>query len=112
LSGRPGAAAPAKVKSVRFTHIVEQCGRPHARTLWVPAEQDPEFRRARDSHRVMTVYRSPTGRDLGCVGFAHDEPGAQFLVFPKVDGVRETDSSRRDAGPIQPAEELTTDEHL
>jgi hypothetical protein len=71
---------------VRFTQVVERSGRPHVHTLWVPPAKDAEFKRARESHRLMTIQSgSISGKaDAGFVGFdpAHPE-GGQFLIFPK-----------------------------
>jgi hypothetical protein len=73
-------------QTVRFTQVVERSGRPQVHTLWVPPEQDAEFKRARDSHRLMTIESgSISGKaDAGLVGFdsAHRD-GGQFLIFPK-----------------------------
>jgi len=55
-------------------------------TLWLPPDKDPEFKRARDAHRVMTLKESPAGgkADFGTVGFdSKHENSGQFLIFPK-----------------------------
>lgn len=72
-------------KSIRFTRVVERSGQPHAHVLWVPPEKDPEFKRALDAHRVMTVRPRATGKtDQGFVGFDRERSkGGQFLIFPK-----------------------------
>jgi hypothetical protein len=71
-------------KSVRFTNIVERCGRPRAHTLWLSPDKDPELQRAITANRVMTVQLSATSgkTDQGVVGF-EASPGAQILIFPK-----------------------------
>lgn len=77
--------ARAAQKTVRFTRVVERSGQPRVHTLWLPPEKDPEFKRAREAHRVMTVEPGGSGKtDVGIVGFdaAHDK-GGQFLIFPK-----------------------------
>ncbi len=73
------------MKTIRFTEVVEQCGRPHAHALWVAPDDDPEFLRARKADRVMTVEPTPGGKaDVGKVGFAPDpEKGNLFLIFPR-----------------------------
>lgn len=73
------------MKTVRFTRVVKRSGRPHVHTLWVAPDEDPELRRARAAHRVMTVRKSDTGKsDAGIVGFEPARDGSgQFLVFPK-----------------------------
>lgn len=78
--------ARAAPKTVRFTQVVERSGRPHVHTLWLPPEKDPEFKRARDAHRVMTIEQTPGGgrADIGMVGFdPRQDHGGQFLIFPK-----------------------------
>lgn len=74
-----------RVKTVRFTQVVERSGKPHVHTLWIEPERDPEFKRARDAHRVMTVGRSGAEKtDTGVIGLdpARARTG-QLLVFPK-----------------------------
>jgi hypothetical protein len=78
--------ARAANKTVRFTRVVERSGRPHIHTLWLPPDKDPEFKRAREAHRVMTLEQTPGGgkADFGIVGFdAKHDHGGQFLIFPK-----------------------------
>lgn len=73
------------MKTVRFTHVVDRCGKPEPHALWVAPKHDPEFMRAQKANRVMTVESSGHGKaDIGIVGFsaAHQE-GSQFLIFPK-----------------------------
>jgi hypothetical protein len=78
--------ARSGAKTVRFTRVVERSGQPHVHTLWLPPDKDPELKRAREAHRVMTLETRPNGAktDVGHVGF-DDQPGAneQFLIFPK-----------------------------
>jgi hypothetical protein len=73
-------------KTVRFTRVVERSGRPHVHTLWVAPDKDPEFKRARETNRVMTLEQSPGGgkADFGLIGFDEKHAaGGQFLIFPK-----------------------------
>lgn len=72
------------MKTVRFAELVAKAGEPESYQLWVPAAMDPVFRRAVKDHRVLTVHQENVGtkKDFGVVGF-HEEPQAQFLVFPK-----------------------------
>lgn len=77
--------APAN-KTVRFTNVVERSGKPHAHTLWLPPDKDPELQRAQKAHRVMTVEPAVAGgkTDVGRVGFnPRSGKPAQFLIFPK-----------------------------
>ncbi|MDO8543858.1 MAG: hypothetical protein Q7S40_25730 [Opitutaceae bacterium] len=46
------------MNTVRFTQVVEKCGRPHVHTLWVTPEKDSEFMRAHKAGRVMTISHS------------------------------------------------------
>jgi hypothetical protein len=73
-------------QTVRFTRVVERSGRPHVHTLWLPPEKDPEFKRARETHRLMTLEQIPGGgkADFGVVGYdAKHGAAGQFLIFPK-----------------------------
>src|SRR5258705_13240321 len=70
--------------SVRFTALVEQAGKPEQVTLWRDPKQDPDFRKAINENRVLTVHQENVGtkKDFGVVGY---EPGVlgSYLVFPK-----------------------------
>ena len=72
------------MKTARFAEVVEKSGKPETYLLWVPAPQDKAFQRALKDHRIMTVHQELRGakKDFGIVGF-HEEPNAQFLLFPK-----------------------------
>lgn len=71
-------------KTVRFTRVVERSGQPEAHALWLPADKDPEFKRAVAAHRVMSVQPRRGKTDLGFVGFDEKRSkGGQFLIFPK-----------------------------
>ena len=73
-------------KSVRFTRVVQRCGKPQVHTLWLPPEKDPELRRAQRAHRVMTVAPNTSGgkTDVGVVGFnLRAGKHGQFLIFPR-----------------------------
>jgi hypothetical protein len=71
------------VKTVRFSRVVETAGRPHVHTLWVAPDKDAEFKRARESHRVMTLTAAHGKTDSGIVGYAEAEKSSEFLIFPK-----------------------------
>jgi hypothetical protein len=81
------------MKTVRFAELVAKAGEPESYQLWVPAAKDPVFRRAVKGYRVLTVHQENVGtkKDFGVVGF-HEEPQAQFLVFPK--SIREFEGRR------------------
>jgi len=71
-----------KVKTTRFTIIVEKCGRPEIYTLWQKPKADRHFQSLLKNNRVMTVRPMESGTDFGEVGF-HLKNGARFLAFPK-----------------------------
>jgi hypothetical protein len=54
-------------------------------TLWVPPKKDPDFKRALEAHRVMTLEQTPGGgkADFGTIGFDEKHETGQFLIFPK-----------------------------
>ena len=71
-----------KVKTVRFTAVVEKCGRPEVHTLWQKPKADRHFQSLLKNHRIMTIRATESGTDFGEVGF-HQKAGARFLAFPK-----------------------------
>ena len=71
-----------KVKTARFTEIVEKAGQPEVYTLWQKPKTDRHFQSLLKNHRVMTIRATESGTDFGEVGF-HQKPGARFLAFPK-----------------------------
>ena len=71
-----------KVKTARFTEIVEKSGQPEVYTLWQKPKTDRHFQSLLKNHRVMTIRATESGTDFGEVGF-HQKPAARFLAFPK-----------------------------
>jgi hypothetical protein len=71
-----------KVKTARFTVIVEKCGRPEVYTLWIKPNADKRFQVMIKNNRVMTIRPSETGTEFGVVGF-HKQKNARYLAFPK-----------------------------
>jgi len=71
-----------KVKTARFTEVVEKCGKPTVYTLWQKPVQDRHLQSQIKNGRVMTVQKSQTGREFGMVGFKEGK-GARHLVFSK-----------------------------
>jgi hypothetical protein len=71
-------------KTVRFSQVVESAGNPVPVTLWTAPEDNPDFTKAMDERRVLTVIQRSVGAkaDYGLVGF-FKEPLATYLVFPK-----------------------------
>ena len=71
-----------KVKTTRFSEVVEKCGRPHVYTLWQKPSADRHFQAQIKNTRVMTIQKSESGTDFGIAGFK-EAKGASYLVFPK-----------------------------
>jgi len=71
-----------KVKTARFSQVVEKCGEPDVYTLWQKPAADPRFQTQVKNNRVMTVQKSESGTDFGIAGFK-ERKGATYLVFPK-----------------------------
>ena len=72
------------MKTARFAELVKKAGAPDSYLLWVPSKADKVFQRAVKEHRILTIHQENVGtkKDYGVVGF-HEEPNAQYLVFPK-----------------------------
>ena len=71
-----------KVKTARFTRVVEKSGEPEVYTLWQKPGADRHFQSQIKNNRVMTIQKSESGTDFGFVGFK-ERKGATYLVFPK-----------------------------
>jgi hypothetical protein len=71
-----------KVKTARFSQIVEECGKPQVYTLWQKPAADRHFQAQVKKNRVMTVLKSETGTDFGIIGLKESKE-ARYLVFPK-----------------------------
>ena len=93
--GRPDAAQPLrascgrvlpmkllKVKTARFSQVVEKSGKPEVYTLWQKPAADRHFQSQLTNNRVMTILKSDSGTDFGVVGFK-ERKGATYLAFPK-----------------------------
>lgn len=81
------------MKTVRFAELVARAGKPEPHQLWSDPGRDRTFQRARKEHRVLTIHQENVGtkKDFGVVGF-HEEPRAQFVIFPK--SIREFEGRR------------------
>src|SRR5436309_227499 len=70
--------------TARFAALVNESGQPEQVTLWRDPKQDPDFRKAMNENRVLTVHQENVGakKDFGVIGY---EPGVlgSYLVFPK-----------------------------
>jgi len=71
-----------KIKTARFSQIVEKCGKPQVYTLWQKPSTDRHLQAQIKKSRVMTVLKSDSGTDFGIVGFKESRE-ARYLIFPK-----------------------------
>jgi hypothetical protein len=71
-----------KTRTIRFSHIVEECGQPNVYTLWEKPAADRRLQAQLKNNRVMTVQKSESGTDFGIIGFK-ERKGARYLVFLK-----------------------------
>ena len=71
-----------KVKTARFTQVVEDYGKPQVYTLWQKTSADRHFQSQLKSNRVMTILKSSSGTDFGIVGLKESKE-ARYLIFPK-----------------------------
>jgi hypothetical protein len=71
-----------KIKTTRFSQIVEKCGKPQVYTLWQKPSTDRHVQAQIKKTRVMTILKSDSGTDFGIVGFKENKE-ARYLVFPK-----------------------------
>jgi hypothetical protein len=72
----------AKRKTVHFSTLVAECGRPEPYTLWTDPANDKRFMAAVRQNRVMTVENLDGRKDQGIIGFIK-EKNASYFVFPK-----------------------------
>jgi hypothetical protein len=72
-----------KVKTARFSRVVEKCDKPQVCTLWQKPAADRHLQAQITKNRVMTILKSESGTDFGIVGFKQRK-GATYLVFPKL----------------------------
>ena len=71
-----------KIKTARFSQIIEKCGKPEVYTLWQKPSADRHLQGQIKKTRLMTVLKSESGNDFGIVGFKESKQ-ARYLVFPK-----------------------------
>ena len=71
-----------KIKTARFSRVLERCGKPQVYTLWQKPYADRHFDAQNKKNRVMTILRSESGTDFGIVGFKQSRE-ARYLIFPK-----------------------------
>jgi hypothetical protein len=71
-----------KLKTARFSPVVETCGKPQVYTLWQKRSADRHLQAQIRNNRVMTILKSAGGTDVGIVGLKESKD-ARYLVFPK-----------------------------
>ena len=71
-----------KIKTARFSQIIEDCGKPQVYTLWQKPSADRHLQSQIKNNRVMTILKSESGTDFGMVGFKESKE-ARYLIFPK-----------------------------
>ena len=70
------------MSTVRFSKVLEACGKPDIHLLLIDPAKDKTLQAAIKSDRVMTLYQQSGETDHGVVGFEQGR-SRQFLVFPK-----------------------------
>ena len=71
-----------KIKTARFSQVVEDCGKPQVYVLWQKPSADRHLQTEIKKNRVMTILRSESGTDFGIVRFKESKE-ARYLIFPK-----------------------------
>src|SRR6478752_7278544 len=71
-----------KIKTARFSQIIERCDKPEVYTLWQTPSADRHLQAQIKKTRVMTILKSESGIDFGIVGFKESRE-ARYLIFPK-----------------------------
>ena len=71
-----------KIKTVRFSRVIENYGKPQVYTLWQKPSADRHLQSQIKNTRVMTILKSESGTDFGIVGFKESKE-ARYLIFPK-----------------------------
>ena len=71
-----------KIKTARFSQIIENCGNPQVYTLWQKPFADRHLQAQIKKSRVMTILKSESGTDFGIVGFKESRE-ARYLIFSK-----------------------------
>ena len=71
-----------KIKTARFSQIIESCGKPQVYTLWQKPSADRHLKAQIKKTRVMTILKSESGPAFGIVGF-QERREARYRIFPK-----------------------------
>ncbi|MBV9273781.1 MAG: hypothetical protein JO333_07790 [Verrucomicrobia bacterium] len=70
------------MKTVRFSKVLEACGKPEIHLLLIDPRKDKTLQAAIRSQRVMTLYQGGGRTDYGAVGFEEGR-SRQYFIFPK-----------------------------
>ena len=71
-----------KIKTARFSEVIENCGKPHVYTLWQKPSADRHLQAQIKKSRAMTILKSESGTDFGIVAFKESRE-ARYVIFPK-----------------------------
>jgi hypothetical protein len=71
-----------KIKTARFSQVIESGGKPEVYTLWQKPSADRHLQAQIKKNRVMTILKSKSGTDFGIVGFKESRE-ARYLIFPR-----------------------------
>jgi hypothetical protein len=71
-----------KIKTARFSQVIESSGKPEVYTLWQKPSADRHLQSQIKNNRVMTILKSESGTDFGIIGFKGSKE-ARYLIFPK-----------------------------
>ncbi len=71
-----------KTTTARFAQVVDECGPPQVYTPWLAPKKDRHLQTQIRQVHIMTIQRSESGTEFGCVGFI-ERPHTIYLQFPK-----------------------------
>ena len=71
-----------KTKTVRFSIVIENCGKPQVYVLWQKPSADRHLQAQIKKNRVMTILKGESGTDFGIASFKESKD-ARYLIFPK-----------------------------
>ena len=71
-----------KIKTARFSQVIETCGKPQVYTLWQQPSADRLLQAQIRKNRAMTILKSESGTDFGIIGFKESRE-ARYLIFSK-----------------------------
>ena len=72
-----------KTKTARFAAVVDACGAPQVYTPWQSPKKDRRLQTQIRQDAIMTIQRSESGSDFGCVGFI-ERKGARVSRLPEI----------------------------